>query len=58
MANSTLRKKPRRENKPMTIDLQPGRDSSIRFILGYSKALRVVEAPPVGTIDIVLNGMG
>ncbi len=56
MANSTLRKKPRRENKPMTIDLQPGpRDSSIRFILGYSKALRVVEAPPVGTIDIVLN---
>ncbi len=56
MANSTLRKNNRRERKPMTIDLQPGpRDSSIRFILGYSKALRVVEAPPVGTIEIVLN---
>jgi hypothetical protein len=40
----------------MTLDLQPGpRPSTIAAILSYSKALRVVEAPPVGRVDIVLN---
>jgi hypothetical protein len=40
----------------MTLDLQPGpKASTIQAILGYSKALKVVEAPPVGTIALVLN---
>jgi hypothetical protein len=40
----------------MTIDLQPGpRQSTIRMILGYSRAVRVVNAPPVGEIALVLN---
>jgi hypothetical protein len=40
----------------MTLDLQPGpRPATIAAILSYSKALRVVEAPPVGRVDIVLN---
>lgn len=40
----------------MTLDLQPGpRTSTIQAILGYSKALKVVQAPPVGAIDIILN---
>lgn len=40
----------------MTLDLQPGpRTSTITAILNYSKALKVVDAPPVGRVDIVLN---
>lgn len=31
------------------------RKSTILSILSYSKALKVVDAPPVGTIAIVLN---
>lgn len=31
------------------------RAATIQLILGYSRALRVVDAPPVGKIDIVLN---
>ena len=57
MTNSTLRKKAlRRARKPMTLDLQPGpREASIQLILGYSRALQVVDAPPLGQIDVVLN---
>lgn len=40
----------------MTLDLQPGpRISTLNAILNYSKALKVVNVPPVGTIDIILN---
>lgn len=40
----------------MSVDSQPGpRPASIQFILGYSKALRVVDAPPIGPIDLILN---
>lgn len=56
MTNTTLGKKQRRTRKAMSLDLQPGpRLSTIQFILGYSRALKVVDAPPVGQIDIVLN---
>lgn len=56
MTNATLGKKARRTRKAMSFDLQPGpRSSTIQFILGYSRALKVVDAPPVGQIDIVLN---
>jgi hypothetical protein len=59
MAHTTPRKRtsntrPRRAR--MTLDLQPGpRASTITAILNYSKALNVVDAPPVGRVDIVLN---
>lgn len=40
----------------MYVDLDPGpRPSSIARILGYSRALKVVNAPPVGRIDLILN---
>lgn len=40
----------------MTTDLQPGpRASTLQTILGYSKALKVVTAPPVGEIALILN---
>jgi hypothetical protein len=57
MTNSTLRKKAqRRSRKPMTLDLQPGpRAASIQLILGYSRALQVVDAPPIGKVDVMLN---
>ncbi len=57
MTNSTLGKKAlRRTRKPMSIELQPGpRDSSIQLILGYSRALQVVDAPPVGQVNVILN---
>ncbi len=57
MANVTLRKNSsRRARKPMPLDLQPGpREASIRLILGYSRALQVVNAPPVGHVDVILN---
>lgn len=36
--------------------LQPGpKASTIAAILGYSKALKVVQVPPVGQVDIILN---
>jgi len=31
------------------------REASIQFILGYSRALRVVDAPPIGKLAIMLN---
>ena len=36
----------------MTLDLQPGpKASTIQAILGYSKALKVVEAPRSGRVE-------
>lgn len=35
--------------------LQGPRNSTINAILNYSKALNVVEVPPVGKVNIVLN---
>ena len=56
MTNSTLRKNTRRPKKIMKTELLPGpRAASIQFILGYSKALHVVNAPPVGEIELILN---
>jgi hypothetical protein len=56
MTHSTLGKKARRTRKTMSTDLHPGpREASIQFILGYSRALKIVDAPPIGQIDIVLN---
>lgn len=38
------------------MNLQPGpRTSTINAILNYSKALKVVEMPPIGQVRIVLN---
>ncbi|MFZ1616789.1 MAG: hypothetical protein WAT41_05520 [Flavobacteriales bacterium] len=31
------------------------REATIRSILSYSKALKVVKVPPIGQVDIVLN---
>jgi hypothetical protein len=35
--------------------LEGPRRSTIEAILSYSKALKVVEVPPVGRVDIILN---
>lgn len=54
MTNSTLRSK--RRNRKMTTDLEPGpRASTLGLILGYSKAVQAVEAPPIGEVRLVLN---
>lgn len=57
MAHITLRKRAaRRPASTMSTDLQPGpRPATIQLILGYSRALQVVDAPPVGPVDLVLN---
>ena len=57
MAHSPLRKKnSRKTNSTTRTDLEMGpRAASIQLILGYSRALRVVDAPPIGEIAIVLN---
>lgn len=57
MTHSTLRKdRLRRTRKTMIRNAQDGpRESSIQLILGYSRALQVVDAPPVGHIEVVLN---
>ncbi len=55
MTHVTLRKNGRQPRKTQPA-LDPGpSNASIRFILGYSKALKVIEAPPVGQIDVILN---
>lgn len=38
----------------MNNELGP-RATSIQFILGYSRALKVVDAPPIGEVAIILN---
>lgn len=54
MAHSTLRRRTPRNRFDVT--LKPGpRPATVNAILNYSKALRVVEVPPVGQIDVVLN---
>ena len=55
MRNTTLRKRrfPRNLLNPGT--LTGPRPETLQAILGYSKALKVVDAPPVGKIAIVLN---
>lgn len=58
MTHSTLRKRaqrnPRRHN--MLPDLMSGpRPATVNAILAYSKALKVVQVPPVGAVDIILN---
>jgi hypothetical protein len=56
MTHATLRKNGRRKPRKMQPALEPGpRNASIQFILGYSKALKVVDAPPIGHIDLILN---
>lgn len=57
MTNSTLRKNTRRRSKKtMTKDLELGpRAASIQLILGYSRALKVVDAPPIGEVCLILN---
>lgn len=57
MTNSTLRKnyrRPAKKNMTKEIELGP-RAATIQLILGYSKALKVVDAPPVGEVCIILN---
>lgn len=57
MKHSTLRRSSRRtSSRRITMDLQPGpRAATIQAILSYSKALAVVDAPPLGTVALVLN---
>ena len=59
MTDFTLSKKksPRRIPKKMrTVEEEYGpRTESILLILGYSKALQVVDAPPLGQVDVILN---
>lgn len=57
MTHSTLRKRAQRDRRrPMFPAQQFGpKASTVNAILSYSKALKVVEVPPVGTVDIVLN---
>lgn len=54
MTHSTLRKRSLRRRPNMEV-LQGPRRSTITAILNYSKALSVMEVPPVGKVDIVLN---
>jgi len=53
MTHATLNRKNRR-TRSMTTALGP-KPSTIQAILGYSKALQVVEAPPLGQVNLVLN---
>jgi hypothetical protein len=58
MTHSTLRKNSasRRARKLMEKEVEYGpKTASIEMILGYSKALQVVNAPPVGQIAVILN---
>lgn len=56
MRNSTLGKKVPRTRKTMSSAIVSGpRRSTIQFILGYSRALSVVDAPPIGKIAFLLN---
>lgn len=57
MRNSTLRKRPTRDLRNLlNLDPHAGpRPETLQAILGYSKALRIVDAPPIGKVRIVLN---
>lgn len=54
MANTTLRRKYPR-NRPMPPATLGPKESTIQLILSYSKAVQAVEAPPLGTVQLVLN---
>lgn len=54
MTHSTLRKRSARRRSNMEV-LQGPRPATISAILNFSKALKVVEVPPIGKLDIVLN---
>lgn len=54
MTHSTLRKRTARRRSNMEV-LQGPRRSTINAILNFSKALKVVEVPPIGQVDIILN---
>lgn len=54
MANSTLRKRPTSPSTPTPVKYGP-RPATITALLNYSKALKVVEVPPIGKVDVVLN---
>ena len=54
MTHSTLRKRTARRRPNMEV-LQGPRRSTIDAILSYSKALDVVDVPPIGRVDIILN---
>ncbi len=53
MTNSTLRKRSVRRSTKMP--LEGPRRSTITALLNFSKALKVVNVPPLGQVDIVLN---
>lgn len=53
MAHSTLRRPSR--NRAEMPALSGPRPSTVNAILNYSKALKVVEVPPVGQVHVVLN---
>lgn len=57
MTHSTLRKRQRRElpRRHMTAPSMGPKTETIQAILGYSKALKVIEAPPLGTVELILN---
>lgn len=54
MTNSTLPKRSFRRRPNMQVTQGPRR-STINAILNFSKALNVVEVPPIGQVDIILN---
>lgn len=53
MTHITLRRKNRR-NRPMPTALGP-KASTLQAILGYSRAVQAVDAPPLGQVNLVLN---
>ena len=53
MAHSTLRRPSRKFVKMPTIT--GPRPETVHAILSYSKALKIVNVPPIGEVDIVLN---
>jgi hypothetical protein len=56
MTHSTLRKyNHRRPQDRKQVSVKGPSQHSISAILAYSKALRVVQVPPVGEIGLILN---
>ena len=53
MAHATLRKTSRHYVKMASVS--GPRPETVRAILNFSKALKIVEVPPIGKVDIVLN---
>jgi hypothetical protein len=55
MTHSTRRKNVLSTRRPDMRLLAGPKSSTINAILNFSKALRVVDLPPVGQVDIILN---